>query len=867
MATIWQKAFSRTFWKNRPNTGTPLGESKLLPMDASIDEIDNRVVTLQQTKAEQSDFLTSIKNIQFNRQTGVFTITKFNDTTFTIDTDLEKIAVNFDYDDDPASAHYQQIILTLIDGTVKYIDLSALITQYEFTDSATIDFSVGADGKISATVIDGSITESKLQPNYLGDIRVETAKSQQYMTNAQTAQNAAETAQGLAEDAQEAAETAQGLAETAQTGAEDARDRASASATSAITSETNALASATQAGTYASNASTSASNASTSESNASAYATNAYNSASSAGQSATSALDSAEDSEAWAVGKRNGVPVESADETYENNAKYYASQAAGYRDNYVGTCTGQGANQIKVVTISSEQNFTLHKGAGIAVKFDANNTYSATDKNPVKLNVNNTGAKQIYGANTATPTGTNTTFFGRENYINYYMYDGTYWVWAGSSADNNTTYTPQALGIGYGTCTTAAAITAKVATLSGYSLVTNGIVSVKFTNSVPANATLNINNKGAKNIYYQGAKIVAGVIKAGNIATFVYSGNYNLICIDHGSKATDISYDNNTNVKQAIDSKQDTLTFDNTPTANSNNPVKSSGIKEAFDGVYIFIPITVENWAAWKNGAGNRGKDITSYWKDGSLADRIDGVNGFKHFEDLYLWDYIDLDSNITAPSSGGGSVTGTKRIHIGEFNGLNNYQLNKRYDNVNFFNHLRMVTGTHFGMSKMNDTNTTEGGYIGSKMHTDIIGNISTSGTLAKQLYDQLGSLLVPTTELLTNSINASGYNRFGANSGCSNNWTWADVYARLLSELESNGSIVWSSSGYDTGNAQHQLPAFKNDKAAAYPQGIYYWLKDIATSTGFCRSGGGHGGADYGGASNVNYVRLLLTIGHKPS
>lgn len=327
MATIWQKAFNRIFWKNRPHTTTPLGESKLLPMDASIDEIDDRVVTLQQTKAEQSDFLTSIKNIQFNKQTGVFTITKFNGTTFTIDTDLEKIAVNFDYDDDPTSEHYQQIILTLIDGTVKYIDLSALITQYEFTDSATIAFSVDADGKISATVIDGSITESKLQPNYLGDIRVETAKSQQYMTNAQMAQNAAETAQGLAEDAQEAAETAQGLAETAQTGAEDARDRAIASATNAGTSETNASASATQAETYADNASTSASNASTSESNASTYATNASNSATSASTSATSAQNSAEDSEAWAVGKRNGVDVPSSDETYENNAKYYAEQA------------------------------------------------------------------------------------------------------------------------------------------------------------------------------------------------------------------------------------------------------------------------------------------------------------------------------------------------------------------------------------------------------------------------------------------------------------------------------------------------------------------------------------------------------------
>lgn len=42
---------------------------------------------------------------------------------------------------------------------------------------------------------------------------------------------------------------------------------------------------------------------------------------------AQAAEESAEDAEAWAVGERNGVPVTSGDETYENNAKYWANQA------------------------------------------------------------------------------------------------------------------------------------------------------------------------------------------------------------------------------------------------------------------------------------------------------------------------------------------------------------------------------------------------------------------------------------------------------------------------------------------------------------------------------------------------------------
>ena len=109
-----------------------------------------------------------------------------------------------------------------------------------------------------------------------------------------------------------------------------------------------------------------------------------------------------------------------------------------------------------------------------------------------------------------------------------------------SVTDDNTTYTPQSLGNGYGTCSTSASTTAKVVTLSNYSLVTNGRVSVKFTYAVPANATLNINSKGAKSIYHKGSAIKANVINAGDIATFVYNGSqYILTSVDNVIKASD----------------------------------------------------------------------------------------------------------------------------------------------------------------------------------------------------------------------------------------------------------------------------------------------------------------------------------------
>ncbi len=275
---------------------------------------------------------------------------------------------------------------------------------------------------------------------------------------------------------------------------------------------------------------------------------------------------------------------------------------------------------------------------------------------------------------------------------------------------------------------------------------------------------------------------------------------------------------------------------------------------DMFDNITIVIPKNITNMAAYKNASGNRGEDITSYWKDGSLWDRIAGTNGYQLFDDLYLGDYIELDTAITASGS---DTTGTKKIVIGEFDAMNNYQLNGQTDMTDYFHHLLMVPDTHFGKAAMNSSNTTVGGYVGSAMHATVLGQYNTANSISAKLYAQLGSHLKKTKELLTNSINASGYNRLGANSGCANNWTWVDCYSVLLSEIETYGSIVWSSSGYDTGNAKKQIAAFANDEQLMLPQGIYFWLKDIATSAGFCSADGYHGNAYYDGASHAYFVR----------
>lgn len=141
-----------------------------------------------------------------------------------------------------------------------------------------------------------------------------------------------------------------------------------------------------------------------------------------------------------AQGTTNGtVSVNTNGTTTDVAVKGLGNAAYTNGGQYWATCNNQAANQKKTVTVSSDQNFVLEKNAIIFVKFDAANTYTATAEAPVKLNVNGTGDKNVYYANTNAPTGTNTTAFGRQNYINQYIYDGTNWVWQGSSSDNDTT--------------------------------------------------------------------------------------------------------------------------------------------------------------------------------------------------------------------------------------------------------------------------------------------------------------------------------------------------------------------------------------------------------------------------------------------
>mgnify|MGYP000194024923 CR=1 FL=1 len=305
-------------------------------------------------------------------------------------------------------------------------------------------------------------------------------------------------------------------------------------------------------------------------------------------------------------------------------------------------------------------------------------------------------------------------------------------------------------------------------------------------------------------------------------------------------------------VFNALATKQDTLTLDSNPTKGSNNPVSSDGLYTALGAMFIHnIPRLVP-------------KDITAYITDGTFWKRLAGTDGYALFEDIYVGDYFKMSRAISAyERTGQYQTTGSQYVTIA---GLDTLWGNGDQGNGVDYHHAVMVAGQgfggtqHFGKSRMNATNTTEGGYKASEMNRLVLGEVTSTGstaadaTINQQLYAEFGSHLKTTREMVSNAVNATGYNRFGSATGCASNWEWISAQAILMSEVEVYGATVWSSSGYDTGNANVQLPLFAFSKQAQNNRSANWWLKNIAKAARFCIvSGNGvpsHSGAGDAGA-----------------
>lgn len=63
------KAYSRINWENYPSDATPLNEANLNKLDSATDTIDDRVITLDTTKATKTEVAKLVADVTFEEST------------------------------------------------------------------------------------------------------------------------------------------------------------------------------------------------------------------------------------------------------------------------------------------------------------------------------------------------------------------------------------------------------------------------------------------------------------------------------------------------------------------------------------------------------------------------------------------------------------------------------------------------------------------------------------------------------------------------------------------------------------------------------------------------------------------------------
>ena len=304
-------------------------------------------------------------------------------------------------------------------------------------------------------------------------------------------------------------------------------------------------------------------------------------------------------------------------------------------------------------------------------------------------------------------------------------------------------------------------------------------------------------------------------------------------------------------VYSALGSKQDTLIFDTTPTKNSTNPVTSGGVK-SYSDTAIANEVTRANGAYYAKDSfytdvvpdglchNNfyREKDITAAYTAGTVSTNI--ANGT--FHDIFPGDRITLNS----------------RTYV--VGGLNTY-LHKGSSDFST-NHILMFPLTTLGSAKMNSTNITTGGYVGSEMYTAL--HSTASGSYYATVSGDFGSShLIQHPAILSNATVAVQGAMFYDEGylARSSNWAWSMEYLSLMSEIQVYGSVAASSSLYDIGEGSEQIPAFRLNARLTYNRSFYWWLRGVASARRFCLVSD-YGRAYYLTANTSSGVRPLFLI-----
>ena len=260
---------------------------------------------------------------------------------------------------------------------------------------------------------------------------------------------------------------------------------------------------------------------------------------------------------------------------------------------------------------------------------------------------------------------------------------------------------------------------------------------------------------------------------------------------------------------------------------------------------------TIEtNTVEWHN-SHYRGINLIS---DGHFADMAALLTAIRaqDWSDIYIGDYVELTFTYEGASR-------TVKFYVGEidkFYKVGNTSLETH--------HLVMVTGDLGINQVMNDSNTTAGGYVGSKAHTvtlpalyAILNPLFNNAILTHKEHLSNTVLSAQTVSLSLDDGNGAvtySCNNFPVYSsgdpntpGCVTAGNWYDCNLVLMSEIEMFGSNRFSSSGIDDIMCpEGQIAAFKyNRNLQTLNRTINTWLRNVNSASRFCLCGG-YGNSD---------------------
>ena len=227
------------------------------------------------------------------------------------------------------------------------------------------------------------------------------------------------------------------------------------------------------------------------------------------------------------------------------------------------------------------------------------------------------------------------------------------------------------------------------------------------------------------------------------------------------------------------------------------------------------------------------GRDITASFNNGTVSANI--ANGT--FRDIFPGDYITKQVTISG-----------KKYTVNWVIADCDYWINKG-DTAVTVHHVAIVPQAPIFDANMNATNTTEGGYMGSRMFKETIPACATG------IVNAFGASHILTfrdwliSGMTANQI-SSGLPNFtgGAQWDAS---PWVSVQCDLMTEKMVLGAPVNSASALDEWCATRQMSAFRLSENLINYNRQWYWLRNIVSSADFAVVAG-VGGA---GAVHASY------------